>query len=178
MGRRGFTLIELLVALTLGALVVLLAHRVVTAVTDGAHRLAEAREREDRAANGRRLLVQLAGSLDVGTALDRGRDFAGAPDRVEFSSWSETAGGWLDSRRVVVQASGGRLAVEGLQDSAVVVSNGVTALDCDYLLDYGERAAWLREWRSPVTAPLAIRLRIAVGTGVVDTLLLPVGPRG
>ena len=50
-------------------------------------------------------------------------------------------------------------------------------------LEPGERSRWVQEWRSPSTAPLAVRMRIrrgAASDGVArtDTLLLLVGERG
>ena len=67
-GPLGFTLIEVMVALALSALVVLLAHRMLTGVADGATRLTEARRALDREANARRWLVAAFGSLDAGQA--------------------------------------------------------------------------------------------------------------
>ncbi|MGH2667750.1 MAG: hypothetical protein ACRDH5_01270, partial [bacterium] len=42
----------------------------------------------------------------------------------------------------------------------------------------GERARFVREWISPVSAPVAVRVRVGHAIGTVDTLLLIVGPRG
>ena len=47
----------------------------------------------------------------------------------------------------------------------------------------GEQARFVREWISPVSAPIAVRLRIARRREAgyseqVDTLLVLVGPRG
>lgn len=53
-------------------------------------------------------------------------------------------------------------------------------LNAEYLLEPGADAAWMKGWQSPVSAPLAVRLRIRRGddAGVVDTLLFAIGPRG
>ena len=63
-----------------------------------------------------------------------------------------------------------------------MLADSVRDVQFDYLLDPGENATWVREWISPVSAPLAIRVRITKGVGSgmwgVDTLLLIVGPRG
>jgi hypothetical protein len=72
-----------------------------------------------------------------------------------------------------------------------VLAGGVKEVRFDYLLDPGEipsvhdlaaragvRATFVREWMSPVSAPLAVRMRIVRTAGMVDTLLLIVGLRG
>jgi prepilin-type N-terminal cleavage/methylation domain-containing protein len=178
---RGFTLIEVLLALTLGALVVLLAHRIFTGVLDGVRRVAEARVGLDREQNARRWLMEAFGSLEVG---DRAGPFAGHPDRVEFGSWRLTPEGWLSRQRLTLGEGGSRLVARFASGDSLVLVDSVAEVKVDYLLELGERATWVREWISPVSAPLAIRLRIAragsgeAGAGVVDTLLLIVGPRG
>jgi len=178
----GFTLIEMLVALTLSALVVLLAHRVFAAVTDGAQRLAEARAALDRQANARRLLTALVGDLDIGLPGSSG--FNGRPSGVAFSTWIEDSNGWLERRRIGLGVDGGALTVRGLAGGPLVLADSVSQLDVDYLLDYGADAPWVRTWQSPVSAPLAIRIRLSrarcvTGNDIcVDTLLMIVGPRG
>ena len=54
---RGFTLIEVLVALTISAVVLLLAHQLFTGIVDGGRSLVAARAQLDRAANARRWLA-------------------------------------------------------------------------------------------------------------------------
>jgi prepilin-type N-terminal cleavage/methylation domain-containing protein len=184
---RGFTLIEVIIALTLGAVVVLLAHGLFTGVADGATHLTEARQTLDRDANARRWLAAVFGSLDVGSD---GGGFAGEPSRVEFGTWQLTQQDWFSKRRIALTRSGTRLvAIVPLADT-LVLSDNVTDLQFDYLLDVGsggqsdsapgapgEHARFVREWLSPVSAPIVIRVRIA-HTATIDTLLLIVGPRG
>ena len=184
----GFTLLEVVVALTLGSLVVLFAHRLFTGVADGTRRLAEARHALDRESNARRWLAEAFGSLAVGEA---GAAFAGRADRVEFGSWQRTGEGWLVSCRIGIGRRGGRLIADLGPGDSVVVADSVKEVRFDYLLDPGEipsahdlaaragvQATFVREWMSPVSAPLAVRVRIARAAGMVDTLLLIVGPRG
>ena len=183
----GFTLIELLLALTLGALTVLLAHRLFTAVADGAHRLSEARQALDREANARRWLAAAFGSLDVASP---GGSFAGYADHVEFASWQPAPEGWLTRQRVTLARRGDRfIAAVGAGDS-LALRDSVADVRFDYLLDPGNgqaeaagdlpgaSARFVREWISPVSAPLAVRVRLVHGVGKADTLLLIVGPRG
>ncbi len=177
----GFTLLEVLLALSLGALVVLLAHRIFTGVLAGVRRLDEARVALDREQNARRWLEAAVGSLEVG---DGAGPFAGHPDRVEFGSWQLTPEGWLVRRRLSLARLGDRLVAGIAGRDLGVLADSVAQIQFDYLLEPGENATWVREWISPVSAPLAIRLRVTRagrgerGAGVVDTLLCLVGPRG
>jgi len=186
-GASGFTLIEILLALTIGSLTVLLAHRVFTGVADGAARLTEARLQLDREANARRWLTEAFGSLDAGGS---GGPFAGHADRVEFGSWQWAPQGWLTRRRVSLERRADRVvAALGTSDS-IVLADSVTDLQFDYLLEPGDgaegatgglpgaNARFVREWISPVSAPVAVRIRIARAPGMVDTLFVIVGPRG
>jgi prepilin-type N-terminal cleavage/methylation domain-containing protein len=182
MSRRGFTLVEVLVALTLSALVVLLSHRVLTAVVDGAGRVREARQALDRQENARRWLTEAFGSLAVGAPV--GGSFEGLAHGVRFGTWLSSATRGFVPARVTLMVREGRLvaALDG-QDS-LVLADSVQSVDFDYLLDPGANARWVREWLSPVTAPVAVRGRVArhaVSGGApeqVDTLLFLVGPRG
>lgn len=191
-GRDGFTLVEVLVALTLGALVVLLAHRLFTGVADGAGRLEEARRTLDREANARRWLAAAFGSLDVG---EGSGGFAGRPSTAEFASWQLVPEGWSARRRVNLALHDSRLVAAVSPNDSLILADSVAHLELDYLLDVhdgggddrgapGERATFVREWISPVSAPVAVRMRIAYqgrgrrDGGRVDTLLVLVGPRG
>jgi len=174
--RRGFTLVEVMLALALGGLVVLMAQRIFAGVTDGARRLSEAQEALDRQANARRLLVGLVGALDIGTSQSAG--FDGRPNQVTFSTWTVSREGWPARQRVTLRLVSRALVAEGLDAAAIVLADSVAALDIDYLLDYGADATWVRNWQSPVSAPLVLRMRIARAESVVDTLLLVAGPRG
>ncbi len=170
---RGFTLIEVLVGLTLAALVMLVAHRVFTGVVDGSTRLQAARTALDREANARRSLTEMFGSLDIGT--DGAGGFAGRPERAEFTTWQRVPAGWLERRRVVLGVEHGALVARS--DQSIVLQDSVGRVEFDYLLEPGANAAWVREWISPVSAPVAVRMRIA-RKAAVDTLLFIVGPRG
>jgi hypothetical protein len=162
-----------MVALTLAAIVVLLAHRIFTGVVDGAQSLQVARTALDRGANARRSLTEMFGSLDIGTEGAGG--FAGRPDRVEFSTWQRVPQGWLERRRVTLELTGGMLVARS--DVSIALEDSVSNVEFDYLLEPGVNAAWVREWISPVSSPVAVRVRIT-RVATVDTLLFIVGPRG
>lgn len=182
---RGFTLIEVMVALAVGGVVVLLTHRLFIGVADGAQRLTEARVVLDHDANARRWLMEAFGSLDVGN----GADFAGHANQVHFAAWLRTAEGWLTREPIELGVHGNRVVARLGSDDSLVLADSVRRLGLDYLLEPGEgtgapsempgeQASFVREWISPVSAPLAVRLRILYATGKTDTLLLLIGPRG
>jgi hypothetical protein len=157
---------------------VLLAHRIFAGVVDGATHLREARSSLDRDANARRFLQETFGSLDVGTEGAGG--FAGRPRRVEFTSWQRVPAGWLERRRLVLEGENGALVA--LAGARIELRDSVAGVEFDYLLDPGANAAWVREWISPVSAPVAVRIRVTGcgkrDAGCVDTLLFLIGPRG
>lgn len=169
----GFTLIEVMIGFALSALVVLLAHRIFTGVIDGAARLGDARTTLDREANARRSLTEMFGSLDVGTEGAGG--FTGRPERVDFATWQRVPEGWLERRRVILEVERGVLVAR--TDMSVALQDGVKGVEFDYLLEPGAGAVWVREWVSPLSAPVAVRVRI-IRVAAVDTLLFIVGQRG
>lgn len=175
--RRGFTLIEVMVALTLSAIVVLLAHRIFSGVVDGVARLDEARLRATRSANARRWLVEAFGSLQTG--VDSTGPFEGHPTSVGFATWQLAPEGGLRRSRVLLgQVGAGLVAQDPL--GSVVLADSIAGVAFDYLLEPGAKTTWAREWLSPVSAPLAIRLRITYlgAPPRADTLLFVVGGRG
>ncbi|HXO86455.1 MAG TPA: prepilin-type N-terminal cleavage/methylation domain-containing protein [Gemmatimonadales bacterium] len=173
MKRAGFTLIEVMVALAIAGLVVVGAHRIFTGVAHATRAIDSAREDLDRRANARRWLKAAFLSLEP--------PFEGHVDRVSFTSWQLGAGGWLEPKSIVLMRDEDRLTVQG-SDPRLDLSRGVKDVAFDYLLDPGAKTRWVREWISPVSAPLAVRLRITgCGRGdaeCVDTLLFLVKERG
>jgi hypothetical protein len=170
--------LEVLVALTIGGLVTLAAYGIFTATTDAGRRLMAAREALDREANARRFLQAAFLSLEVGGRPDGG--FEGRAQTVRFVTWLGTAAPWATPRRVTLGADGGafvaRLGGAG-EPSVMRLADSVTAVAFDYLLEPGLDARWVREWISPVSAPLAVRVRVAKAASV-DTLLFLIKERG
>jgi hypothetical protein len=113
------------------------------------------------------------GSLDIGTEGAGG--FAGRREQAEFTTWQRVPTGWLERRRVVIAVEGGVLVARS--DQALALQDSVNRVEFDYLLEPGANAAWVREWISPVSAPVAVRVRIE-RIAAIDTLLFIVGPRG
>lgn len=173
--RRGFTLLELIVALSVGALVITVAHRIVAGVTDGAAQLEAAVQAHDRDVAAVRLLTRLLGSAEV---IDVAEDaFAGAPDRLAFPAWDVEAHGWPVRSDVRVWRDTGGTVWLARGTDALLLWHRTDDLTFDYLLTRGEAARWVRAWVSSASMPYAVRLRIQ-RAAVVDTLLLIVGDRG
>jgi prepilin-type N-terminal cleavage/methylation domain-containing protein len=176
---RGFTLVEVLVAVVLTALAATLAARTWAAVAGGAASAGEAREALDREVNAHRWLGRAFRSLEV-DPIHRG--FEGERDRVRFATWLERAEGWLEPGRVELAARGGVLLAR-LPAESIILAREVAGVELDYLLEPGATTRWAGRWVSPVSAPLAIRLRVlrivpAGSPTRVDTLLFLVGERG
>jgi prepilin-type N-terminal cleavage/methylation domain-containing protein len=169
----GFTLIEVLVALAVGGLVVVAAQRIFAGVGDSSKAIAAARERLDREANARRWLKATLLSLDP--------PFEGRTDRVAFTAWHLTPGGWFEPAPTSLSLEGDRFIARS-GDATLDLADGVSDLALDYLLDPGANAKWVREWISPVSAPLVVRVRIGrCGRGdaaCADTLLFLIKERG
>ncbi len=178
MTRRGFTLIEVVVALALTGVVVLMAHRIFGIATDSMRTLRQSREALDREQNGARWLVHALGSLDVA---DSGGGFEGLPEHLRFESWQLTPSGWFERQRITLSAEGGALVARGGTAAPIALADSVVRTEFDYLLEPGAQTHWVRTWISPLSAPLAVRLRVARranGTDWTDTLLVLIGERG
>lgn len=160
-------------ALAVGSIIVLAAHRIFAGVADATRALAAAREGLDRAANGRRWLKSTFLSLEP--------PFEGRSNGASFTAWALTPGGWFEPRPIMLRREGERFLGKTGSESLVLAS-GINDIAFDYLLDPGANSKWVREWISPVSAPIAVRLRIAgcgrQDAGCVDTLLFLVKERG
>lgn len=171
--RRGITLVEVMVAVTIASLVISAAYRVFTGVADGAKAVASARQSFDGSINARRWLKATFLSLEP--------PFEGRVSRATFTSWQPATGGWFEPQGVTLSQEGNRFAARSGNQTLQLVDS-VVLVTFDYLLEPGADTKWVREWISPVSAPLAVRLRIAGcgrgDAGCVDTLLFLIKERG
>ncbi len=174
----GFTLIEVLVALTITGVVALLAHRLASVTVDSARLLGASRAVQDRRENARRWLRTAFISLEAGGSAG---GFEGHVDRVSFTSWQQQPDGWALAERLTIQLGRGQVLVARPSGEPVVLADSAVALAFDYLLEPGANTRWVREWHSPLSAPLAVRLRLTRrenGMERADTLLLLIKERG
>jgi prepilin-type N-terminal cleavage/methylation domain-containing protein len=189
----GFTLIELLVALTLTGFVVLIAHATLAEVTDAAARGRAVARELDRAGNRQAWLLRAFVNVAVGSAPMRGfdgRDGNDGPqgreaDWITFFTRIPADSG-DGERSVRLWLAGDSLLAElrrppGPRDAipdTLVLAEGLRAFGAEFLMEYGAESPWVREWVSPVSAPIAVRLRLEGRDGRADTLLLHTGTRG
>jgi hypothetical protein len=164
-----------LVALTLGAMLVLAAHGAFGGASDAAAALARAQAAHDAEFAGRAALARLVANLDPASPGSTG--FDGGPDGMRFSARVRSHDGHLSLRAVRLSVTGDTLRATS-QDGPLAALPHVRAVACDYLLEGGADARWVTGWHSPVSAPLAVRIRLIRADGAADTLLLPIGPRG
>ncbi|HEV8197334.1 MAG TPA: prepilin-type N-terminal cleavage/methylation domain-containing protein [Gemmatimonadales bacterium] len=164
----GFTLVEVLIAMVIGSLVVLLAHQLFATASDGTRRLEAARMRLERERLAARWLESAFLSLEAG-----GKDgsFEGHPHTVSFTTWLTQPGGWLEPRAVLIRVIDSSLRAD-TDHGPIGLQQGVREVDFDYLLEPGAESHWVREWVSPVSAPLAVRIRLTRNTGVDTTVML------
>lgn len=173
---HGFTLIELLVALTVGGIVLLMAHRMIGTVVDAVYTIEAAQQAHDRAANGRRLLNEWIGNIDV--QVGDGMAFRGLPHELAFPTWAEDERAWPVRGPAQVTVEGHWLVGYVPHAGRVALWPNVDMLEIDYLLARGAREQWVRSWVSEASVPEALRLRVRKVDGPVDTLLLTIGARG
>jgi prepilin-type N-terminal cleavage/methylation domain-containing protein len=154
----GFTLVEVLVSLVIAGTAALLAHSIFSAAAFGNADLQAARHRLDRISNSARFLESAFLSLDIGS--EGGSGFIGRPGAARFAAWLEMPEGWFERRDIELSVQGGRfIAVIG-STPPLVLSDSVMEVGFDYLLRPGADSRWVNEWVSPVSVPLATRIRI------------------
>ncbi len=176
--RAGFTLIEVLVAVLLTGVVALVAHGLFSAATDGLRAVDRADLALARDMNARRWLSAAMLSAEAGQGGDG--PFEGRPNSATFSVLIATPHGWSELRTVRLAQSGDRFrATVGAE--ALTLAEPVDSVEFDYLVEPGADARWATTWISPVSLPLAIRVRTMSHLGervIADTALYLVKARG
>ncbi|HET7602827.1 MAG TPA: prepilin-type N-terminal cleavage/methylation domain-containing protein [Gemmatimonadales bacterium] len=172
--RAGFTLIELLVAIAVAGTVLLLAHALFGAVESGVLRARGTNVEIESEAAGMSWMEEVFHSVEIGRPPDGA--FEGSASAVAFTGYLRTPGGWPERRRIELHARSGRLLMLAGVDT-LVLWQGVDRMGLDYLLEPGANVRWVNEWQSPVSAPLAVRVRLQLGPRV-DTMLFIIGARG
>ncbi len=173
--ERGFTLVEVMVALTLGATLVLAAHATFGGATDAAAALARAQAAHESEMAGRLALAHLVANLDAAGTGSVG--FSGGPETMRFSTRVREGDGTFVLHAVRIGVVDAALTASRTSGPVATLPN-VAGVTFDYLLEGGADARWVAGWHSPVSAPLAVRMRLQRTSGAVDTLLLKIGVRG
>jgi prepilin-type N-terminal cleavage/methylation domain-containing protein len=172
--RAGFTLIELLVAIAVTGVVLLLARALFGAVEAGALRTRNTYAEIESEATSISWMKEAFRSVEIGRPDDGA--FDGSGNAMAFTGYLRTPVGWPERRRIALHAASGRLLMTAGSDT-IVLRQGVEGIYFDFLLEPGADARWVNEWHSPVSAPLAVRVRLRRGPGV-DTMLFIIGARG
>ena len=176
----GFTLLEVLLALVIAGMAALVAHALFSTAVRGTADLQLARASLDRAGNIRRYLG--ATFLSVETGGKAAGPFVGGPNLMRFTAWVETPDGWFERREVVLALRNDVLLAAVGGAPPLVLADSVAGLGLDYLVSPGADALWVGEWISPVSAPLAVRIRLtrqpASGVAVTDTAVYLIKARG
>lgn len=162
-------------ALSAGALLLAALYGMVASVMDAGATLVSLRREAELARQGDRWLRSIIASTSVGQPGDV--PFEGAPESAAFTTMMPSAYGWHEPRPVDIRVDGDSLLLKVNGAESIVLRRGVRSVGLDYLLEPGANAHWVRQWSSPVSAPLAVRVRIDLG-GPVDTALYLIGPRG
>jgi prepilin-type N-terminal cleavage/methylation domain-containing protein len=171
---EGFTLIEVMVALMLTSLVVLVAHQLLAGVVDGAAALRRSAPLPTGPLLGREWALEACQTLEVGTPETHG--FEGTASSARFDARLVTAEGWVERQGVTIEVREDQALIRTGAITATIVDSA-EAPTLDYLSDGAGDGGWVMGWSSPVSAPLAIRIRW-VRAGVADTILCPIGARG
>ena len=190
--RKGFTLVELMVSLTVGGIVLLLAHALLSSVIDATARSGAAVAEATRSANRHLWLVRTFGSAVVGSEPPRGFRglnrwrYALEADEIEFAAMVRTPRGHEERFvRLELYPNGRLIAVlraslgaGDIGPDTAVLADELLGFGAEYLIEYGADARWVSEWVSPVSAPVAARLRLDCGDQGIDTLVVHIGARG
>lgn len=171
--RRGVTLVELIAALSVGALVLLLAHALLATLADAATRMDQRISEEEE-----QVLALAEAATAIRTA--RGRESGGGPffgdaQSAEFDGLCIGGGGWWRTCRT-------QIAIRTVHDSAFL---HVSASDrpgrialrlrapavLRYRLRTEHAASWLPAWGLAIAAPAALAVVSANDTIVLGAVI-------
>jgi prepilin-type N-terminal cleavage/methylation domain-containing protein len=169
--RSGFTLVELMASLSLAGLLLVLAVGVVRSLSDGSERTTHDRIRDDKEANGDRLLRLLLRRAEAGA--DSVARFVGDETSVEFNSWCDMPGAWLERCRVRLGAivhdeyTAISATLPGRMTEEYWRAPGAGAFR--YFSTQATSDPWVKTWGSSVALPGALAVVIGEDTIVFGT---------
>lgn len=171
---RGFTLVEVVVSLTVGGILVLLAHQMSVVVGDAGVEVSSTSVSADLEANADLLLASLLAQVEAG-AEDEAR-FLGDTHTAAFTTWCDRPTGWQERCRVTlgfVETPRPALAAVTRPGGGIVLKQGFGTGAFRYLSSAADGGTWISEWGDRTGPPLALGVLLDA-----DTLILPVRPRG
>ena len=177
MSRRGFTIIEVTVALVIGGLALSAAAALLAGLGQRADQIRAAGAREDRDANGERLLRALWGNLQA--RLDTTtHSVTGDSTAVNFASLCETVEGWLRQcdARLSVRRTGAAfqfLLELSPRDTRSMTTVSLWSGDSGparlrYLRDVAGGGRWTTSWND-IVIPSAVEIVAGPDTMLVAT---------
>jgi prepilin-type N-terminal cleavage/methylation domain-containing protein len=178
MKRQGFTLVEVMLALAITGTVALIARQLVSLTLTASRELGVRRETAAQQHNSQLWLAAAFLSLEV-RAADGG--FEGGPGDLVFSTWLQQPEGWFKRLRIGLTVRDDHLVAVAEDRVLVNLADSVRRLEVDYLMEAGANSRWSRRWVSPISGPLAVRLRlerIQHGKATMDTVILLIRERG
>jgi prepilin-type N-terminal cleavage/methylation domain-containing protein len=174
----GFTLMEVTVAMLIASIVLVGAQAILSNLSDRERALRSAAIVASHEANGKQLLRQLVGNIEVGTPGTA--SFAGDLDQVRFSSWCDVPAGWQERCDVGLAfdtVAGYAAIIAHIGARPVSLVTGFERGSFRYLQSAVNGGVWLDQWGGGVTAPLGIGAVLEYADRT-DTLILRIGPRG
>ena len=167
--RGGFTLIELLAALSIAGFALLGGILLLDQISDASVRIASARVKTMRVANGARMLRRLL--IDALPSADTTHGLAGEPRSVTLWTLCRTPQGWSKPCRV-------QLLLDQQRDSTVVTADLGESTSLKLLAVYGiadfryidsaQDTLWMIRWTSGLGLPSAVAI-----AATRDTIIYP-----
>lgn len=174
MKQHGFTLVEVMVALLVASVAVAMVQRAFQMLTSSVVALEDHQRRDSQRAEARRWLVEALGSVEAG--IDSASPFDGQSSQLRGTTWLMGERGWPERMTVELGLRGMVLQLRS-RDRTIEITDSVRTVEFDYLLTTGLESRWVSQWTSPISPPLAIRVRVTRNRGI-DTTLVLVGRRG
>jgi prepilin-type N-terminal cleavage/methylation domain-containing protein len=178
MNSRGMTLVEVLVTLVLLAVIAATGGAAFGGSVEGLRAVEQVGRTRRSELFWRTWLERTIRSLEVGLPGDV--PFDGAEAAVGFSARVLTPDGWWERKSVRLELAEGTLIARSDSGEPLALVSGLSGARFDYLIQPGLQSRWGRVWRSPTSAPEAIRVRLFWQDSLraPDTLLLTIGRRG
>lgn len=170
-GRKGMTLLEVIVALSISAMVVLVARELIASVAQASTRVELGRRAAAWRGNGDLLVRRLLASVPL---VADSAPFAGSERVVSFRSSCLSPGGWTEPCSVMLATlrsdSGALLLSFSGSPEPVVLRSGFHHAAFRYLANASGGGRWTAHWTEPDELPLAVGILVDA-----DTTIVPVG---